>query len=979
MHVKASQLKGSNRCYQRRERDISFETNKDDRFQRAVIIKSLIKNYFISKALDGRDDDVRRVYTTYIAKNMKFEDVPEKDQEVFRLVRTVLSSYDDLVYSYEEDDVSEMVSQSKEFGYIKNRLIDMFISRMNFMTDVTAEEQAEYNYQLIVRYLHYETRTPEFPVTKEMDIFGVTVDVKPDFIFHNADGSIEAVKLCCKNPDVTVSGKKKDKSLYNNMELYALWRYARDLIPNDTDIRNIEASFYFLKRKGDVRDRLVTAFSEPGANNIVTMSELVTKKNTAKLDKLFFDQFVEYIAGEACTGETCKTCDFCDLCNFAKVPVSSKTEKEKRKVSDIDLSKAQEEAVYFRKGICRINAGAGVGKTLVVALRTALMLSEGIPAEDMLLVTFTDAAATEMRERIAMYDEDLGTDTDMSKLRCMTFNSFGDGIIKDNYKVLGFDREPKVIDDIERKDIITDILNEYEVPGIDYRNFDMVNINYYGALAVASKAFEIIKRDRLSSYDDKALEERMNKAGYGSSIQDTRAYTKLLALYDIFDEKLKEECLIEFLDQERLVFDLLDIDPYYFDKLNLKHITIDEFQDSSDNQIALVKHMLATKNFESLVVVGDDSQSIYGFRDAVPENLIDFFDKIEEEGKDIYIVENHRSTPQILDFANEVNKRNRVRVDKDLVATRPDGKEPVIEGFFSIKDEYNYIADTVQKKLDEGVCPDDIAILAQSSKELISIQSVLSDRGIDTILKCPESMLDNSKVQGLIALCRMIKDKNDTQDIAIYENTVRDGSLLDLTDEEIIKVIEKRQNLIKEFHHKEFNEKLDTFNKMADEIVADDEIAKNLRDRLDHFPTLGEKFDYIEKFVKFNGEKLKRDGKYSGVVLTTAHSSKGLEYNIVINSISKYDKMNRSFKAIEENRRLLFVSSTRARDELYITGQYKVGGNSKEGYVYNRYLEEAYAIMGKPWDPVDPKDKAKEAKAYERAKATVLKGQTSLF
>ena len=170
------------------------------------------------------------------------------------------------------------------------------------------------------------------------------------------------------------------------------------------------------------------------------------------------------------------------------------------------------------------------------------------------------------------------------------------------------------------------------------------------------------------------------------------------------------------------------------------------------------------------------------------------------------------------------------------------------------------------------------------------------------------------------------------------------------------------------------------FDRVITDLAGEDSVAKNMVDRLTRLPSVIEKQKYIEEFVRFGGEAVKRDGNFSGVVLTTAHSSKGLEWPVIINSITGYDQKGLSQKAVEGKRRLLFVSSTRARDELYITGQYRLRGKTPEGeYVNNRFLKESYAAVGKEFAPrtahddklirleAQKKKKAEEAKTLKAA------------
>lgn len=966
--IRASELKGANRCVIKRGHDLPLEEKKNQTFEIVALQKRLIKNWFYAKALRKEDAKVEKAFEL-IKAGTEREDVESDDIYAFDGVKSILRMCGvDLDSDFDERKAKVYVKTACHSIHVE-RAIQAKFMLMDFETVDTADAKAMYTLQVLLRYLHAEQRDLIVPEMKVLNLFGIETVTLPDLLYiDDKTGDVEAIKIRCRKPDVTVRSKKMDKGVMTSLELYALWVYAKSILKGKKP-HTVSASFYFLRKDSDRNGKLSEGFF--GEKNVVTLSEITANGTRAELEDVFEPQFIEFAAGSECSGEACDNCSFNSLCNFSAAPLQSPTPKKKKSVSDIALTQEQEDAVFFRKGIARVNAGAGAGKTMVVALRTAYMLDEGVDPEDILLVTFTDAGAKEMRERIAMYDEDLGTNTDMDKLSCMTFNAFGDRIVRDEYELLGFDHEPRLIDGIERKEIITELLGRTSIPGLDYRNFMMDMPFVKGALAVCEEAFHIIKRDRLSVYAADELAQEMEHMS--GSIKDDAAYGELLKLYEEYEEELRSRCLIEFQDQEKLLFDLLDIDPYFFDALGYKHIIVDEFQDSSDNQIELVKKLIETSDFESLMIVGDDSQSIFGFREACPENIVDFFDKIGEDGEDIFITQNHRSTPEIIAFANKVNSLNKMRVEKDLIATRPSGKEPVIKGFHSTRAEYDYIADVVEEKMKEGISPEDIAIIAATKSELVKIAGVLSDRGIENILQAPEPMLENSRVQALVSVANAYLDVNATKDLLVMTNCLRGGGILELDDKEILDAVEDGREIIADIRKLFGPKKAEAFEDLCLLVAADDDIACKLVERLSRFPMVEDKVKYIKTFESFGGESVRRDGRYSGVVLSTAHSSKGLEWPVVINTISKYDRNNLSLSSVEERRRLLFVSVTRARDELYVTGQIKLSGNEKDGYAYNRYVEEVHAITKTPLEYDDPEKKEKKAKRIAKAKEELAK------
>ena len=193
---------------------------------------------------------------------------------------------------------------------------------------------------------------------------------------------------------------------------------------------------------------------------------------------------------------------------------------------------------------------------------------------------------------------------------------------------------------------------------------------------------------------------------------------------------LMNDNLIEYADQELLIMDLLAKNPYYFEDYGYKHIMVDEFQDTNDLQLEILKKLIDTPFFESFMVVGDDSQSIFGFRGSNPRIIIDFWNKIGEEGEDFYLLENHRSTPEIINFANKINALNIHRVVKDLVAARPSGKPVIVDGFWDKESSNKFVVNTIKQKIKEGKKYEDICYIASTRLELMAMGTVLTENNI---------------------------------------------------------------------------------------------------------------------------------------------------------------------------------------------------------------------------------------------------------
>lgn len=607
--------------------------------------------------------------------------------------------------------------------------------------------------------------------------------------------------------------------------------------------------------------------------------------------------------------------------------------------------------------------------------------------KNILLITFTNAGAAEMKERVAGKLMAEGFTVSADDIQAMTFNTFAYNIVKEFFTDCGFRRSPRVIDNVRENRIIAGLLNKTEISGLNYKNFETDEVNCKGALAAAKATFATIKKEQVDltapGVTDTLRELLGFHNGKGANVyqyMSDQSIDELVDLYLEYDKLLKEENLITFADQEPMALKCLDLYPDYLESLGYSHIIVDEFQDSNDIQLEMIRRLCATKCFKSLMVVGDDSQSIFGFRGTTPENMLYFKEKTGFPVQELYMVENYRSTKEILGLANSINGLNKNKVDKDLISAKSDitGKVPVVRGFYSPKDEYKWIAEQIKRMLDSGEYePEDIAFIAGTKQELINLSGQLSEVGIPWVMMNPMLLLENSRVKAALALANAFYEPESTGLYLSYLSAKYDGELFNLfTDEEIETEIKEMRAEFMNMDMLEFNFQQKKFHDYLEAIKGTDEIYAYFLDLLyanEDFPS---ELQYTQDFQHYGKkEECKMEQSYKGVVLTTAHSSKGLEWRVVFNSLSKYDSKilhrgHRSDDAVEEKRRLLFVSLTRAREELYVTGQYVAYG-SKEDRTYNQFLKEVFDVLdpsGKSYIPVDPMEAVREEERREKAR-----------
>ena len=339
------------------------------------------------------------------------------------------------------------------------------------------------------------------------------------------------------------------------------------------------------------------------------------------------------------------------------------------------------------------------------------------------------------------------------------------------------------------------------------------------------------------------------------------------------------------------------------------------------------------------------------------------------------MLDNHRCTPEIIDFANQINDRNHFKVAKDLIATRPSGKPVVVKGFHTIEDEENFIIDGVKEHLATGTKPEDIAIICATKSELRRFAGRLTKEGIQSVSLNPEPLIENSRVKAAISFIRCLGCDTDTQSMLTYVNAKIGGGLFDKTAPEIEELVDEGKMEAAMIDSKLPHEKKDALLELLKAIdLNDDEIYQQFLDTLSR-KSFEKIIEYCNDFLVFGTKnEARREHDYPGVVLTTCHSSKGLEWPIVYASLSQFDSERKALHsgsgaaitATEETRRLLFVTATRARDELYVTGKYVAYGK-KGKYTYNQFLKDSFECNGQTFSIFEIQKEA-DAIAMEKKK-----------
>lgn len=614
--------------------------------------------------------------------------------------------------------------------------------------------------------------------------------------------------------------------------------------------------------------------------------------------------------------------------HFKKKEGNYKIEYEK------SLNREQLIAVTNIKGPLLVIAGAGSGKTRVIVYRVSYLLETGVDPESILLLTFTRKAAQEMLSRA----EVLLKDQKAAKVSGGTFHSFASLILRKYANLIGIPANFTIIDTQDSEDVIDLIRSQlkYDQKSKQFprkkRIFEIISHSRNRDLSIQ----QVIDQD-YSGLHKYAQDIQLIGRGYAEykRISNTFDFDDLM---EVLRDKLKENLTFRERLQQRYTY-----------------IMVDEFQDTNIVQKEIID-LLAEKH-RNVMVVGDDSQSIYSFRGANYENILRF-PQVYSDCHIVKIEQNYRSNQRILDFTNTIIRNARIGYKKILFSEIPYHLKPTIVRLYDQQEEARFIVDRISEFIERDVPLNQIAVLNRADWHNRYIQVELNKRGIPYVVVGGFKFNERMHIKDMIAYLRIIE--NPTDFVAWHRILKLVPGVGKITSSNILTALRKENDKysFNQFSNRNFYDELEKLGKMFRKasrpevsivekisIVKDyytpllalkeADISQRLLD-IEVLVDLAKKYKSMDRFLSDfaldpparyltgHSTPLVDESEEKGkVTVSTIHSAKGLEWYAVFvpHALDGMIPSNRAtnMEELEEERRLFYVACSRTREELFIT------------------------------------------------------------
>lgn len=584
------------------------------------------------------------------------------------------------------------------------------------------------------------------------------------------------------------------------------------------------------------------------------------------------------------------------------------------------LNDQQRDAITHNGGPLLILAGAGSGKTRVITHKFAY-LARKMPPGAILTVTFTNKAAGEMKERIGGLIR-----KDLRGSWVGTFHSQCTRILRSEIKALGYRSDFSIYDDDDQCNLIRHILKEFKIYEALYKGI-------LSRISSLKSAF-VTPEEFLSNGEGFGFEE------------------KLARVYVRYQDELKRCNALDFDDLIVLAIKLFEEHPEVLKKYQnrFQQILVDEFQDTSTSQYRLLK--LLSAGHRQICAVGDDDQSIYAFRGANIENILNF-EKDFPEARVIKLERNYRSTKNILDVSGSVIRSNLQRKAKSLFSERQVGEKVIQCWFGTEEEEARYITNLIKELYLKGICDyRDFAVLYRTNLQSRSLEDALRHERLPYRILSGVSFYQRKEIKDIVAYLRLALNRDDnvslrrvincpprgigastlskveqnakkksTSLFVAIKNMIKAGSVTASAREKLEGFVSIIEKVASEKHRKAADMLRSVYRNSGYSEFVSEERADNITELI----ASAEEEDvnaFLDRFSLFTN--IDEDNKDNAVSLMTLHSAKGLEFPVVVISgveegIIPYFKATDP-KDISEERRLLYVGMTRAKDMLWLTG-----------------------------------------------------------
>ncbi|PZR16632.1 MAG: DNA helicase UvrD [Archangium gephyra] len=688
------------------------------------------------------------------------------------------------------------------------------------------------------------------------------------------------------------------------------------------------------------------------------------------------------------------------------------------------LNKPQRDAVLTTEGPLLVLAGAGSGKTRVITHRICHLLDMKVPARAILAVTFTNKAASEMKERVVQMGGQRALGVTLS-----TFHAFGAEVLREHLHKMGWPKKFAIVDTGDQIALVRRAMKDRQ---IDDKVFDPRKI--LTLISRAKNSGEIPgegPRQPLIAEDDDDLDDID-----GEDSDDLELAASMV--FPLYQLALKAQGAVDFDDlivfPSRIFEQFPEVKQHYGERF--RYIMVDEYQDTNKAQLELLRHLGDAHH--NVCVVGDDDQCIYSWRGAEVRNILDF-EKLFPGGKEVRLEQNYRSNQVILDAANSVIEKNPDRRSKRMWSDVKAGPKITLCSAPSEEDEARWVASEVKRAVGEGMSPDDIAILYRVNGQSRFLEEFLREREVRYEVHGGTEFFDRREVKDVIAYFRVIANPKDEISLLRIINTPARG-IGDVTMERINawalkhdtplwKALERSAEIdtlphgaaekvlgfvaLMERYRGMFDK--GNLSKVTSELLKEIDFMGNARANAPSLASGDRKAQAVKHVIQSLENYEKKEGPKASLLtylnrlsldtkddedehqhlagrvsMMTIHGSKGLEWKMVFVVGCEEDLLPHSGMQGEapnpgEERRLCYVAMTRARDRLIMTrATTRVKRGKELPRTPSRFLGdipeqlcEVIDMEAIPKGPPTPKEKNFFANLRERLKAESGNGPTS--